>query len=52
MGLIDDLEHLNNTAFLNNSQKNLNTSTNAKLQALITLFKAFGGNLYLSKGMQ
>ncbi|MDE5603370.1 MAG: TolC family protein, partial [Helicobacter sp.] len=52
IGLIDDLEYLNNTTLLNNSQKSLNTSANAKLQALITLFKAFGGNLYLSKGMQ
>ncbi|WP_104722136.1 TolC family protein [Helicobacter mesocricetorum] len=51
-GLIDDLEYLNNVTLLNNSQKSFNSSKNAKLQALITLFKAFGGNLYLSKGMQ
>ena len=49
IGLIDELEHLTNKASLNNSQKNLNTSKNSQLQAIIVLFKAFGGNFYLSK---
>ncbi len=52
IGLIDELEHLTNKASLNNSQKNLNSSKNAHLQALIVLFKAFGGNLYLTKDMR
>ena len=49
IGLIDELEYLTNKASLNNSQKNLNTSKNSQLQAIIVLFKAFGGNFYLSK---
>ena len=49
IGLIDELEHLTNKASLNNSQKNLNASKNSQLQAIIVLFKAFGGNFYLSK---
>ena len=52
IGLIDELEYLTNKTSLNNSQKNLNTSKNTHLQALVTLFKAFGGNLYLTKEAQ
>ncbi|MDE5591939.1 MAG: TolC family protein, partial [Helicobacter sp.] len=47
-GLIDEIEYLSNKTALNNAQKNLNIAKNSEIQAIITLFKSFGGNLYVS----
>lgn len=49
IGLIDELEFQENYASYNNSKKSLNTSQNSQIQALIGLFKAMGGNLYIVK---
>ncbi|CAM2917300.1 TolC family protein [Helicobacter burdigaliensis] len=49
IGLIDELEFQENYASYNNSKKTLNTSKNSQIQALVGLFKAMGGNLYVAK---
>ncbi|TLD85269.1 efflux transporter outer membrane subunit [Helicobacter sp. MIT 11-5569] len=49
IGLIDTLEHALNSASLNNAQKSLNTAQSENLKTLVTLYKAFGGNLNLHK---
>ncbi|MBX7491354.1 TolC family protein [Helicobacter turcicus] len=49
IGLIDTLEHALNSASLNNAKKSLNTAKVENLKTLVTLYKAFGGNLNLHK---
>lgn len=49
VGLIDSREHTLNSASLNNAKKSLNTTKIETLKTLITLYKAFGGNLNLYK---
>ena len=48
-GLNDSLEHSLNQASFNNTKKTLITAQNTKNIALITLFKAFGGNIEITK---
>lgn len=49
VGLIDTREHRLNQASLNNAKKSLNSVKTENLKTLITLYKAFGGNLNLYK---
>ncbi|QOQ97382.1 TolC family protein [Helicobacter winghamensis] len=49
IGLIDLREHSLNSASLNNAKKSLNTAHSENLKTLISLYKAFGGNLNLQK---